>query len=114
MSNEFDTFDDFADKAKQLFAEAPDRTRLVVKYRHAKGMLYVRATDDRVCLKYYSDQATDVRKLEKLNAWVLAHILEVGEAEDEGMGGGVLDSEGSNSSLSAANKKRRRKGGHKK
>ena len=55
-----------------------------------------------------------MRKLEKLNAWVLAQILEEGETEDEpkGIEGGILDPEGSNSP--AANKKRRRKGGNKK
>ena len=48
MSGEFDTFEDFAEKTKQLYAESPERTRLVVKYRHNKGMLFIRVTDDRV------------------------------------------------------------------
>jgi len=38
-----------------------------MKYRHCDGEFVLKVTDDVLCLKYKTDQAVDVKKLEKLN-----------------------------------------------
>jgi hypothetical protein len=45
-------WDDFAMSAKELFLERPDETRCVMKYRHQKGYLEVKVTDDRVVRQF--------------------------------------------------------------
>mmetsp|Transcript_28742 Transcript_28742/g.39727 ORF Transcript_28742/g.39727 Transcript_28742/m.39727 type:complete len:115 (+) Transcript_28742:265-609(+) len=62
-----ESWDVFYQQAEQLFRAEPLRTRFVTKYRHCDGKLEVKVTDDRVCLKYKTDQAQDLKKLEKLN-----------------------------------------------
>ncbi|CAI5509481.1 unnamed protein product [Closterium sp. Naga37s-1] len=41
--------------------------RYVSKYRHCDGKLVLKATDDRVCIKFRTDQAQDAKKMERLN-----------------------------------------------
>uniref|UniRef100_A0AAY5KTR8 Signal recognition particle 9 kDa protein n=1 Tax=Esox lucius TaxID=8010 RepID=A0AAY5KTR8_ESOLU len=41
--------------------------RVVLKYRHCDGNLCIKVTDDAVCLQYKTDQAQDVKKIEKLH-----------------------------------------------
>eukprot|EP00050_Salpingoeca_kvevrii_P012937 m.25814 g.25814 ORF g.25814 m.25814 type:complete len:120 (-) comp4485_c0_seq1:22-381(-) len=43
------------------------QTRLTMKYRHCDGKLEFKVTDDRVCLKYCTEQMQDLKKMEKLN-----------------------------------------------
>mmetsp|Transcript_41510 Transcript_41510/g.110711 ORF Transcript_41510/g.110711 Transcript_41510/m.110711 type:complete len:117 (+) Transcript_41510:240-590(+) len=77
----FDTFEEFSDRCKQLYTESPDKTRMVVKYKHSNAAIYLRCTNDRVCLKYYSDQHVDVKKYEKLNSWIMAMMIGVPEED---------------------------------
>eukprot|EP00053_Salpingoeca_punica_P013193 m.118881 g.118881 ORF g.118881 m.118881 type:complete len:80 (+) comp16137_c0_seq3:188-427(+) len=62
-----ESFDDFAKQAEALFIAQPERTRFFISYRHSKTQLVLKVTDDRVCLKYRTDQSQDLRKMEKLN-----------------------------------------------
>ncbi|KTG44136.1 hypothetical protein cypCar_00002636 [Cyprinus carpio] len=41
--------------------------RVVLKYRHCDGNICMKVTDDAVCLQYKTDQAQDVKKIEKLH-----------------------------------------------
>lgn len=53
-----------------LLADTPllrPQTRYVVKYRHCDGKLVLKVTNDRVCLKFATDQAQDAKRMEKLN-----------------------------------------------
>ncbi|KAF0023094.1 hypothetical protein F2P81_023724 [Scophthalmus maximus] len=43
------------------------RVRVVLKYRHCDGNLCIKVTDNAVCLQYKTDQAQDVKKIEKLH-----------------------------------------------
>uniref|UniRef100_A0AAZ3NPH3 Signal recognition particle 9 kDa protein n=1 Tax=Oncorhynchus tshawytscha TaxID=74940 RepID=A0AAZ3NPH3_ONCTS len=43
------------------------QVRVVLKYRHCDGNLCIKVTDDAVCLQYKTDQAQDVKKIEKLH-----------------------------------------------
>jgi signal recognition particle subunit SRP9 len=39
---------------------------LVVKYRNKDAKTVIKCTDDRVCLKFTTDQLNDLKKLDKL------------------------------------------------
>ncbi|KAG0489194.1 hypothetical protein HPP92_007827 [Vanilla planifolia] len=62
-----DSWDDFVERSIQVFRADPQSTRYVVKYRHCEGKLVLKVTDNRVCLKFKTDQAQDLKKMEKLN-----------------------------------------------
>eukprot|EP00386_Alphamonas_edax_P009968 GDKI01032540.1.p2 GENE.GDKI01032540.1~~GDKI01032540.1.p2 ORF type:complete len:113 (-),score=38.11 GDKI01032540.1:195-533(-) len=59
-------FDEFQDAAQKLFTERPRNTRFEVKYRHSDAKLVVKVTDDKVCLKYRTDQQSDAKRVDKL------------------------------------------------
>jgi len=62
-----ENWDDFQESSIKLFRSDPVATRYVMKYRHCDGKLVLKVTDDKVCLKFKTDQAQDIRKMEKLN-----------------------------------------------
>mmetsp|Transcript_12397 Transcript_12397/g.29725 ORF Transcript_12397/g.29725 Transcript_12397/m.29725 type:complete len:118 (-) Transcript_12397:132-485(-) len=66
-----ESLENFMQAAQELFVNAPERTRYVIKYRHVDAKLVVKVTDDKVCLKYKTDQAQDAKKVAKLNAFFL-------------------------------------------
>ena len=49
------------------YVEHPAHTRYTLKYRHTDGKVVLKVTNDRQCLKYLTDQAGDVKRIEKLN-----------------------------------------------
>ncbi|KAK9823364.1 hypothetical protein WJX72_002222 [[Myrmecia] bisecta] len=60
-------WDSFAQQAEALYRSDPIRTRYVMKYRHCDKKLVLKVTDDKVCLQYATDQAADLKRVEKLN-----------------------------------------------
>ena len=50
------------------------QTRYVVKYRHCDGKLVLKVTNDRVCLKFATDQAQDAKRMEKLNNLLFSYM----------------------------------------
>lgn len=62
-----DDWDTFFSMAEQLYVEHPAHTRYTLKYRHTDGKVVLKVTNDRQCLKYLTDQAGDVKRIEKLN-----------------------------------------------
>uniref|UniRef100_A0A3P9K1M1 Signal recognition particle 9 kDa protein n=1 Tax=Oryzias latipes TaxID=8090 RepID=A0A3P9K1M1_ORYLA len=63
----FQTWDEFARAAEKLYLTDPMKVRVVLKYRHCDGGLCIKVTDNAVCLQYKTDQAQDVKKIEKLH-----------------------------------------------
>jgi len=57
---------EFYEAAERLYLSNPAKTRYSVKYRHKEGKLELKVTDDKVCIKYKSDQAQDLKNIEKL------------------------------------------------
>ena len=45
-----------------------------MRYRHCDGKLILKVTDDRVCLKFQTDQQTDIKRMERLNNLFFAHM----------------------------------------
>jgi len=81
-----ETWDDFAEKAELLFRQNPENFRYSMKYRHKEGRLVLKATDNRVCVMLRTDQATDAKKMEKLNTLfftLMARGLDAPLADEE-------------------------------
>ncbi|XP_052661976.1 signal recognition particle 9 kDa protein isoform X1 [Harpia harpyja] len=49
----------------------PPAVRVVLKYRHCDGNLCIKVTDDVACLLYRTDQAQDVKKIEKFQSQLM-------------------------------------------
>ena len=64
--------DEFVERVKELYELDPARVRFVMKYRHADGSLALRATNDELWLWYRTTQASDIRRLEALQLWLMS------------------------------------------
>ena len=64
----------FAAEAEKLYVENPDHTRYIAKYRHCDGKLELKVTNDRVCLKFVTDQQQDLKRIDKLNNLFLTYM----------------------------------------
>ena len=51
------------------------QTRYVTKYRHVDGKLELKVTNDRVCLKFLTDQQQDLKRVDKLNSLLLTYMV---------------------------------------
>ncbi|XP_062502438.1 signal recognition particle 9 kDa protein-like [Corticium candelabrum] len=61
------SWDEFVRAAEEIYQANPYKARYVVKYRHCQSKLELKVTDDIQCVKYRTDQAQDIKRLEKLN-----------------------------------------------
>ncbi|EDV20271.1 Signal recognition particle 9 kDa protein [Trichoplax sp. H2] len=66
-----DTWEEFAAASESLYQSDAVNFRFVWKYRHSDGKLIAKATNNKVCLKYRTDQIQDVKKLEKLSSTLM-------------------------------------------
>ncbi|MEE6473743.1 hypothetical protein FKM82_010159 [Ascaphus truei] len=57
--------------AEKLYQAEPIKVRVVLKYRHCDGNLCIKVTDDVVCLLYRTDQAQDVKRIEKFHSQLM-------------------------------------------
>eukprot|EP00823_Brevimastigomonas_motovehiculus_P009046 TRINITY_DN8719_c0_g1_i1.p3 TRINITY_DN8719_c0_g1~~TRINITY_DN8719_c0_g1_i1.p3 ORF type:complete len:112 (+),score=28.34 TRINITY_DN8719_c0_g1_i1:69-404(+) len=64
----FLTWDEFEKQTKALFVKNPDKTRYSLKYRNCDSSAVLKVTDDTVCLKYKTDQLSDLKKIDKFNS----------------------------------------------
>ncbi|XP_042301830.1 signal recognition particle 9 kDa protein [Sceloporus undulatus] len=67
----FQTWEEFSRSAEKLYLADPMKVRVVLKYRHCDGNLCIKVTDDVVCLQYRTDQAQDVKKIEKFHSQLM-------------------------------------------
>ncbi|EHB05270.1 Signal recognition particle 9 kDa protein [Heterocephalus glaber] len=65
------TWEEFSRAAEKLYLADPRKARVVLKYRHPDGNLCIKVTDDLVCLVYRTDQAQDVKKIEKFHSQLM-------------------------------------------
>eukprot|EP00051_Salpingoeca_urceolata_P033845 m.22442 g.22442 ORF g.22442 m.22442 type:complete len:79 (-) comp6818_c0_seq1:109-345(-) len=70
----FETWDEFAARAEELYLHEPERTRYSIKFRHSDSLVVLKVTDDKVCLKYRTDQQQDVKRLVELNNTLMRHM----------------------------------------
>ena len=69
-----DSVETFCAEAEKLYVEHPDHTRFVSKYRHCDGKLELKVTNDRVCLKFATDQQQDLKRIDKLNNLFITYM----------------------------------------
>jgi len=74
-----DAWDDFLGQAESLFQAEPTRTRYVIKYRHQDNKLVMKVTDDRVCLKFETDEAQELKKILSFSAKLTRNLTHVPE-----------------------------------
>ncbi|XP_015272799.1 PREDICTED: signal recognition particle 9 kDa protein [Gekko japonicus] len=67
----YQTWEEFSRAAEKLYLSDPMKVRVVLKYRHCDGNLCIKVTDDAVCLLYRTDQAQDVKKIEKFHSQLM-------------------------------------------
>ncbi|CAM4538022.1 signal recognition particle 9 kDa protein [Lepidochelys kempii] len=67
----YQTWEEFSRAAEKLYLADPMKVRVVLKYRHCDGNLCIKVTDDVVCLLYRTDQAQDVKKIEKFHSQLM-------------------------------------------
>ena len=60
-------FDSFVAQAKTLYEQNPSKVRYSMKYRHCDGMIVLKITDDKKCLKYQTEKAEDLKRVEEFN-----------------------------------------------
>lgn len=60
-------FNSFVSQAKTLYEQNPNKVRYSMKYRHCDGMIVLKVTDDKVCLKIQTNKAGDLKRVEEFN-----------------------------------------------
>jgi len=71
----FDDWDSFKKAAEELYMASPLKTRYLVKYRNVDTKLVLKVTDGPTCIKYKTEYASDIKKMEKLNRSLLKKML---------------------------------------
>uniref|UniRef100_A0A8C4WVT4 Signal recognition particle 9 kDa protein n=1 Tax=Eptatretus burgeri TaxID=7764 RepID=A0A8C4WVT4_EPTBU len=69
------SWEEFVRAGEKLCLCSPKKVRVVLKYRHCDGFLGMKVTDDAVCLQYKTDQAQDVKKMEKFQGQLMRLML---------------------------------------
>ncbi|KAL6626005.1 signal recognition particle, SRP9/SRP14 subunit [Neocallimastix californiae] len=70
-----DDWDTFKKAVEELYMASPLKTRYLVKYRNVDTKLVLKVTDGPTCIKYKTEYASDIKKLEKLNRSLLKKML---------------------------------------
>ncbi|VDP21501.1 unnamed protein product [Echinostoma caproni] len=73
MTN-FNSFEEFAKAAEVLYLVDPMKCRVCTKYRHLDKKLSIKVTDNQIVLKYVTDMAQDVKKIEKFTTLIMRHM----------------------------------------
>ncbi|ORX49363.1 signal recognition particle, SRP9/SRP14 subunit [Piromyces finnis] len=70
-----DDWDTFKKAVEELYMASPFKTRYLVKYRNVDTKLVLKVTDGPTCIKYKTEYASDIKKMEKLNRSLLKKML---------------------------------------
>ncbi|CAG8466924.1 4641_t:CDS:2 [Cetraspora pellucida] len=60
-------WNEYQQAVEQLYLDSPKETRYVTSWKHSQGKLVLKVTDNFKAFKYKTDQATDLKKFERLN-----------------------------------------------
>ncbi|XP_043845653.1 signal recognition particle 9 kDa protein-like [Dromiciops gliroides] len=72
---QYQTWEEFSHVAEKFYLADPMKAHVVLKYRHSDGNLCIKVTDDLVCLVYRTDQAQDVKKIEKFHSQLMRRMV---------------------------------------
>merc|ERR1719215_2177952 len=67
-----ENWEEFAEASRNLFMQAPLRTRYVVKYRGCDQKMVLKTTNDVVCFKYKTCHHADLKKVESFTQEMLS------------------------------------------
>lgn len=70
-----ENWDEFAEKAKNLYDSDPIKCRLTVKYRHNDGKLNVKVTDDKQVYQYSAEQPKEVKNIDKFMSVIMKNMV---------------------------------------
>ncbi|XP_037678556.1 signal recognition particle 9 kDa protein-like [Choloepus didactylus] len=65
---QYQNWEEFSHAAEKLYLADPMKAHVVLKYGHSNGSLCIKVTDDLVCLVYRTDQAQEIKKIEKFHS----------------------------------------------
>lgn len=68
------SWEDFEQAAERLYLKDPMKCRFTQKYNHAAGCLVMKMTDNAVCLQFKTEEAQDVKKMEKFVNNLMRHM----------------------------------------
>lgn len=68
------SWDDFEMAAERLYLQDPIKARYSFKYDHSSASLVLKMTDNVVCLQYKSEDAQDVKRMEKFVNNLMRHM----------------------------------------
>jgi hypothetical protein len=78
-------WDEFTAKAEELCRGSPLDTRYTVKYNHKDGKMVLKITNNVVCFTYKTTQASDLKKMEKLNRTMSAIMTRGADVDVEAL-----------------------------
>eukprot|EP01064_Diplonema_japonicum_P029498 TRINITY_DN4796_c0_g1_i1.p1 TRINITY_DN4796_c0_g1~~TRINITY_DN4796_c0_g1_i1.p1 ORF type:complete len:117 (+),score=19.03 TRINITY_DN4796_c0_g1_i1:99-449(+) len=77
------SIDSFTEAAQKLYKDDPVNTRYSMKFDRSGCNVVLRVTDDKTCVSYRTTEASDMRRVEKLNTLFLFMCAEKEYNEEE-------------------------------
>eukprot|EP01138_Halocafeteria_seosinensis_P004019 gb/GECG01004110.1/.p1 GENE.gb/GECG01004110.1/~~gb/GECG01004110.1/.p1 ORF type:complete len:157 (+),score=24.31 gb/GECG01004110.1/:1-471(+) len=75
------TWSEFLHRAEDMVQQHPQRVRLVLRYKHSKGEVLAKVTDDVECLQYRPRVDAEVDKLLDLQGMIMASLTSPAAAQ---------------------------------
>lgn len=70
-----ENWDDFAEKAKNMYNNDPVNSRVSVKYRHNDGKLILKVTDNKQAYQYLAEQPKEVKNIDRFMTIVMRNMV---------------------------------------
>ena len=70
-----DNWDEFAEKAKELYNKDPISSRVTIRYRHNDGKVNVKVTDNKQVFQYLAEQPKEVKNIDKFMSVVMRNMV---------------------------------------
>lgn len=70
-----ENWDEFANKATDMYEKDPDGCRITMKYRHTDGRLNVKVTDNKQVYQYLAEQPKEVKNVDKLMSLIMRNMV---------------------------------------
>ncbi|XP_012495394.1 PREDICTED: signal recognition particle 9 kDa protein-like [Propithecus coquereli] len=68
---QFQTWEEFSRAAEKLYLADPMKITEFLKYKNVNCDCHIVVTEDLICLMYRTDQAQDVKKIEKFHSQLM-------------------------------------------
>lgn len=72
---EIDNWDEFAEKASEIYRNDPINSRFTMKYRHKDGKLNINATDNKKAYQYKAGHSKEVKNFDKFMTTVMRNMV---------------------------------------